>query len=166
MDFIGDYRCKYNALSAYLRCSVNPSGPCEGCPNFEQVREKLMFQGRPIAPTSWQDILIHNVKVKVFYIWSVVCVPVGMLQAICALTLVGLLISNKYPISKEQFLESFQQSNGIVGQLYMLRRAWDVATEFHFSSIHRTSFNKFLRLALPVIWCLVFDITVKLLLHR
>jgi Family of unknown function (DUF6464) len=163
--FIGDPRCKYNALSPHLRCSVNPSGPCEGCPSFEQAREQLMFQGRPIAPLSRQDILIHNIKARVFYIWSVVRVPVGMLQIAFALTLLGLLISNKYPISKEHLLGLFQQNNRIVGQLYMLCRAWDVSTEFHFHSIHRTRFNKFLRLALPVIWFLVFDITAKLLLH-
>jgi hypothetical protein len=162
MDFIGDYRCKYNALSPYLRCSVNPCGPCEGCPSF--VASRVM--GLPIAPMSRREIRLHNAKMKLWQLWSVVRCPVGMFQAICALTLVGLLISNKYPISKEQFLGLFQQNNGIVGQLYMLRRAWDVATEFHFYSIHRTSFNKFLRLALPAIWCLVFDITVKLLLHR
>jgi Family of unknown function (DUF6464) len=35
--FIGDYRCKYNALSPYLRCSVNPCGPCDGCPDFRKA---------------------------------------------------------------------------------------------------------------------------------
>ncbi|MCA1995218.1 MAG: DUF6464 family protein [Coleofasciculus sp. S288] len=28
---IGDITCRFNARSAYLRCAVNPSGPCEGC---------------------------------------------------------------------------------------------------------------------------------------
>ncbi len=32
---IGDISCKYNARSGYLRCAVNPSGPCENCRYFE-----------------------------------------------------------------------------------------------------------------------------------
>jgi Family of unknown function (DUF6464) len=32
---VGDITCKYNAHSAYLRCAVNPSGPCQGCPKYE-----------------------------------------------------------------------------------------------------------------------------------
>jgi hypothetical protein len=32
---IGDISCQYNARSGYLRCAVNPSGPCEGCRYYE-----------------------------------------------------------------------------------------------------------------------------------
>ncbi|MBD2773551.1 DUF6464 family protein [Iningainema tapete] len=32
---IGDITCKFNARSGYLRCAVNPSGPCEGCRYYE-----------------------------------------------------------------------------------------------------------------------------------
>ncbi|BAZ07980.1 DUF6464 family protein [Calothrix sp. NIES-3974] len=28
---IGDITCEYNARSGYIRCAVNPNGPCEGC---------------------------------------------------------------------------------------------------------------------------------------
>lgn len=28
---IGDLRCRFNARSPYLRCAVNPLGPCETC---------------------------------------------------------------------------------------------------------------------------------------
>ncbi len=28
---IGDITCQYNARSSYLRCAVNPSGPCQDC---------------------------------------------------------------------------------------------------------------------------------------
>ncbi|NMF83753.1 DUF6464 family protein [Nodosilinea sp. P-1105] len=28
---IGDITCDLNARSAYLRCAVNPMGPCDGC---------------------------------------------------------------------------------------------------------------------------------------
>ncbi|NMG20610.1 hypothetical protein DP116_14545 [Brasilonema bromeliae SPC951] len=28
---VGDISCKFNARSGYLRCAVNPTGPCEGC---------------------------------------------------------------------------------------------------------------------------------------
>ncbi|MDY7023179.1 MAG: DUF6464 family protein [Cyanobacteriota bacterium] len=27
--------CKYNAESAFLRCAVNPSGPCSECNQYE-----------------------------------------------------------------------------------------------------------------------------------
>lgn len=32
---IGDISCRYNARSGYLRCAVNPSGPCESCRYYE-----------------------------------------------------------------------------------------------------------------------------------
>lgn len=32
---IGNTNCKYNACSEYLRCAVNPCGPCKGCNHFE-----------------------------------------------------------------------------------------------------------------------------------
>ncbi len=37
MDFIGDPRCKYNALSPEIRCAINPSGPCDGCMDFSKA---------------------------------------------------------------------------------------------------------------------------------
>jgi len=32
---IGDISCKFNARSAYIRCAVNPDGPCNGCRHYE-----------------------------------------------------------------------------------------------------------------------------------
>ncbi len=32
---IGDVSCEFNARSGYVRCAVNPSGPCEGCRFYE-----------------------------------------------------------------------------------------------------------------------------------
>ena len=32
---IGDINCQFNARSAYIRCAVNPSGPCEDCRHYE-----------------------------------------------------------------------------------------------------------------------------------
>ena len=32
---IGDITCQLNARSPYIRCAVNPSGPCEGCRSYE-----------------------------------------------------------------------------------------------------------------------------------
>ena len=32
---IGDISCRYNARSGYLRCAVNPNGPCENCRYYE-----------------------------------------------------------------------------------------------------------------------------------
>lgn len=32
---IGDFSCQMNARSPYLRCAVNPCGPCEGCQFYE-----------------------------------------------------------------------------------------------------------------------------------
>ena len=37
---IGDVTCHYNARSAYIRCAVNPEGPCENCPHYESVEDK------------------------------------------------------------------------------------------------------------------------------
>ncbi|NJL10626.1 MAG: hypothetical protein HC908_11935 [Calothrix sp. SM1_7_51] len=35
---VGDISCQFNARSGYIRCAVNPSGPCEGC-RFYEARE-------------------------------------------------------------------------------------------------------------------------------
>lgn len=32
---IGDISCQFNARSRYLRCAVNPEGPCQGCRYYE-----------------------------------------------------------------------------------------------------------------------------------
>ncbi|HEY9872973.1 MAG TPA: DUF6464 family protein [Candidatus Obscuribacterales bacterium] len=32
---IGDITCQFNACSGYIRCAVNPSGPCEGCRHYQ-----------------------------------------------------------------------------------------------------------------------------------
>jgi hypothetical protein len=32
---IGDITCKFNARSGYIRCAVNPDGPCEECRHYE-----------------------------------------------------------------------------------------------------------------------------------
>ncbi len=32
---IGDISCKFNARSGYMRCAVNPSGPCQACRHYE-----------------------------------------------------------------------------------------------------------------------------------
>ena len=34
---IGDISCRYNARSGYLRCAVNPMGPCKGCSLYQSV---------------------------------------------------------------------------------------------------------------------------------
>lgn len=32
---IGDSTCLYNAHSPYIRCCVNPMGPCKECPHYQ-----------------------------------------------------------------------------------------------------------------------------------
>ncbi|MDZ8264585.1 DUF6464 family protein [Nostoc sp. ChiQUE01b] len=32
---IGDISCKFNARSGYIRCAINPQGPCNGCRHYE-----------------------------------------------------------------------------------------------------------------------------------
>lgn len=32
---IGDLSCQFNARSSYIRCAVNPSGPCEDCSHYQ-----------------------------------------------------------------------------------------------------------------------------------
>lgn len=36
-EFIGDRSCQYNAHSPYIRCAVNPQGPCENCSDYESI---------------------------------------------------------------------------------------------------------------------------------
>lgn len=39
---IGDISCEYNAHSGYLRCAVNPEGPCDNCRSYE-ARQKVTY---------------------------------------------------------------------------------------------------------------------------
>jgi len=32
---IGDLSCRFNARSSYIRCAVNPYGPCHNCSSYE-----------------------------------------------------------------------------------------------------------------------------------
>lgn len=34
--FIGDTSCVNNAQSPYIRCAINPEGPCDECSHFEK----------------------------------------------------------------------------------------------------------------------------------
>lgn len=34
---IGDITCEFNARSAYIRCAVNPVGPCKDCPYYKPL---------------------------------------------------------------------------------------------------------------------------------
>jgi hypothetical protein len=36
-DYIGELSCRFNAHSPYLRCAVNPAGPCENCPYYQPL---------------------------------------------------------------------------------------------------------------------------------
>jgi hypothetical protein len=35
MNYLGDTSCQFNAHSPFIRCAVNPSGPCQGCSFYE-----------------------------------------------------------------------------------------------------------------------------------
>ncbi|MBW4539295.1 MAG: hypothetical protein KME43_09115 [Myxacorys chilensis ATA2-1-KO14] len=34
---IGDFSCRYNARSPYIRCATNPMGPCDSCRYYEST---------------------------------------------------------------------------------------------------------------------------------
>ena len=36
IGYIGEMSCIYNARSPYLRCAINPEGPCEGCNYYKK----------------------------------------------------------------------------------------------------------------------------------
>lgn len=42
-QLLGDPSCRFNARSAYIRCAVNPMGPCEECSQY-QPREDVDFK--------------------------------------------------------------------------------------------------------------------------
>ena len=37
----GDATCRFNARSAFVRCAVNPAGPCEGCRSYEREQDSV-----------------------------------------------------------------------------------------------------------------------------
>ncbi|MEM1368034.1 MAG: DUF6464 family protein [Cyanobacteria bacterium P01_H01_bin.15] len=38
---LGDLSCQFNARSPWLRCAVNPSGPCENCRHYQARGSQL-----------------------------------------------------------------------------------------------------------------------------
>ena len=38
--FIGDTTCVNNAHSPYIRCAINPNGPCDECVYYEEHHER------------------------------------------------------------------------------------------------------------------------------
>ena len=38
--FIGDTTCVNNAHSPYIRCAINPDGPCDECIHYEKEQKK------------------------------------------------------------------------------------------------------------------------------
>ena len=36
-EIIGNPNCVHNAQSSFLRCAINPLGPCEGCADFDKA---------------------------------------------------------------------------------------------------------------------------------
>lgn len=38
--YIGDTTCANNARSPYIRCAINPSGPCDTCSHYEKQEKK------------------------------------------------------------------------------------------------------------------------------
>ncbi len=40
---VGDGTCQYNARSPYLRCAINPTGPCEQCSHYEPTENASGF---------------------------------------------------------------------------------------------------------------------------
>jgi hypothetical protein len=37
MNHIGNPSCTFNAMHPTLRCGINPSGPCDRCPDFRKA---------------------------------------------------------------------------------------------------------------------------------
>jgi hypothetical protein len=42
---IGDITCQYNARSPYLRCAINPHGPCQDCSHYQPTQGDKDFRG-------------------------------------------------------------------------------------------------------------------------
>jgi Family of unknown function (DUF6464) len=66
MSFIGDSRCKYNALSLKLRCAINPSGPCKGCPDYAKASLRDRLQ-RWRYLFNLRNISITQIFIGIFY---------------------------------------------------------------------------------------------------
>jgi Family of unknown function (DUF6464) len=76
MNHIGNSDCKHNAYSSYLRCAINPCGPCEGCQDYARASlgDRLKhFRSRNIPII--KDILLGA------SLGTFVGVPLGLLLA-------------------------------------------------------------------------------------
>ncbi|WP_071188767.1 DUF6464 family protein [Trichormus sp. NMC-1] len=48
---VGDISCQFNARSGYIRCAVNPSGPCKDCHYYEP---------KELGITAFSELKIEN----------------------------------------------------------------------------------------------------------
>ena len=47
---IGDLSCEFNAKSPYIRCAVNPAGPCKGCRAYQAKVLEAAAKSSPVNP--------------------------------------------------------------------------------------------------------------------
>ena len=78
---LNDRSCRYNAQSPYLHCTVHPSGPCEGCPDYERAsfRERL-------SRRSWAIQSVNHSRTKMIVTRSAIAffggIPLGIVVLI------------------------------------------------------------------------------------
>jgi len=84
---IGNPSCKFSALSHYLRCAVNPIGPCEGCEHFAPV--DLLR----ITALTGESIAVGLYAIKQDFHFSTIPVSTFPKVKKCGLEITGICIS-------------------------------------------------------------------------
>ena len=117
MSYIGNPACQYNALQPYIRCAVNPSGPCEGCRWFE-INPAYVLASPP--EMSRRESLAHKAKVKLFGLSNFLSLPAALIRDTSATAFIMSLLTTEAAFSAQVLESTLSRSLKIVVSLYLL----------------------------------------------
>ena len=81
MTHIGNPSCTYNALHPTLRCIINPSGPCDGCPDFSKasVGDRISRRLQPLRSGNRKALVRVGLEISLGVAGAImVGVPLGV----------------------------------------------------------------------------------------
>ena len=80
MNHLGNPSCRHNARSHFLRCAINPSGPCTGCPDFSKatVGDRISRRLQPIRLGDRKALVRIGLEISLGLVGAIVVgVPLG-----------------------------------------------------------------------------------------
>jgi hypothetical protein len=101
-----------------------------------------------------QSLSLQKILYKVEFLES----PVQQLRDVCTITLLGIAVLGKYPLSKDYTLEVFGLGNACIMALYFVHRyLWVIKNQNH------VSFRMWGFTCRPLLWGLLFLVAAEIM---